>query len=472
MVRSGGETQSLHILMFPWFATGHITPFLHISNHLASKNHRITFLLPNNPSPLFHSLNLYPNLISFHFLSLPSVPGLPPAAHSASDIPLSLTPLLASAFDLTRPQVHRIIHSLRPDFVFFDFAHWIPDITAPLQIRSICFTVVSAASVAVTVFPGRRVSLDHPLTEEDFREPPVGYPSSTVVFHDSRESRSLLFLSMPFGQGITFHERLMTSYKKSDAIAMRTCQEIEGDFCDFLSNQLQKKILLTGPLMAAPSSRIKATTLDKEWEKWLGQFQPKTVIFCAFGSQVILEKQQLEEIVLGIEQTGLPFLVALKPPMGYDSMKEALPKGFEERVKERGIVYGGWVQQPLILNHSSIGCFVSHCGFGSMWESLMSDAQIVLIPTLGDQILNTRLLAQELKVGVEVKREEDGSFTRQSVRQAIELVMVDDNNNNGSGIGEMVKKNHAKWKHLLTKPGFLETYIDNFVKNLQEPWRI
>lgn len=264
----------------------------------------------------------------------------------------------------------------------------------------------------------------------------------------------------------------MTSYKKSDAIAMRTCQEIEGDFCDFLSNQLQKKILLTGPLMAAPSSRIKATTLDKEWEKWLGQFQPKTVIFCAFGSQVILEKQQLEEIVLGIEQTGLPFLVALKPPMGYDSMKEALPKGFEERVKERGIVYGGWVQQPLILNHSSIGCFVSHCGFGSMWESLMSDAQIVLIPTLGDQILNTRLLAQELKVGVEVKREEDGSFTRQSVRQAIELVMVDDNNNNGSGIGEMVKKNHAKWKHLLTKPGFLETYIDNFVKNLQEPWRI
>lgn len=213
---------------------------------------------------------------------------------------------------------------------------------------------------------------------------------------------------------------------------------------------------------------IKATTLDEKWEKWLSQFQPKTVIFCAFGSQVILEKQQLEELLLGIEQTGLPFLVALKPPMGYNSMEEALPKGFEERVKERGIVYGGWVQQPLILNHSSVGCFVSHCGFGSMWESLMSDAQIVLIPTLGDQILNTRLLAQELKVGVEVKREEDGSFTRQSVSQAIELVMED--TNNGSGVGEMVKKNHAKWKDLLTKPGFLDTYIDNFVKNLQEPW--
>lgn len=199
------EAGNLHIMMFPWFATGHITPFLHISNELASRRHRITFLLPNKPSPLFQSLNLYPSLISFHFLSLPPVPGLPSAAQTASDIPISLTPLLASAFDLTRPQVADIILSDRPDLVFFDFAHWLPDITAPLRIRSICFTVVSAASIAVTVFPGRTVSLDLPLTEDDFREPPPGYPSSTVVFHDSRESRSLLFFSMPFGQGIIIY---------------------------------------------------------------------------------------------------------------------------------------------------------------------------------------------------------------------------------------------------------------------------
>lgn len=207
--------------------------------------------------------------------------------------------------------------------------------------------------------------------------------------------------------------------------------------------------------------------LDEKWEKWLSKFQPKTVIFCAFGSQLILEKPQFQELLLGIEQTGLPFLVALKPPMGSNSIEEALPQGFEKRVKERGIVYGGWIQQPLILTHSSIGCFVSHCGFGSMWESLVCDSQIVLIPSLGDQILNARLLAQELKVGVEVKREEDneGWFTKESVKEAIDLVMV-----NGSEVGEMVKSNHAKWKGILTKPGFMEGYIENFVKNLQEGW--
>lgn len=93
---------------------------------------------------------------------------------------------------------------------------------------------------------------------------------------------------------------------------------------------------------------------------------------------------------MGFELTGLPFLVALKPPLGTNSIAEALPEGFEERIQGRGVVYGGWVQQVQILSHPAVGCFVNHCGFGSMWESLMSDCQIVLVPHLGDQILNSR----------------------------------------------------------------------------------
>lgn len=194
--------RNLHIVMLPWFATGHMTPFLHISNEFAAKGHKITFLLPHKSLPPLHNFNLHPNLISFHILSVPSVAGLPPATETASEIPISLTHLLAVAFDLTRPQVAEILRSRRPDFVFYDFAHWVPEIAAPLGIRSICYTVVSAASIAVTVFPGRRVSLQNPFTEEELREPPPEYPSATVVFRGRREARSLLFLSMPFGDGI------------------------------------------------------------------------------------------------------------------------------------------------------------------------------------------------------------------------------------------------------------------------------
>lgn len=59
--------------------------------------------------------------------------------------------------------------------------------------------------------------------------------------------------------------------------------------------------------------------------------------------------------------------------------------------------YRSGVQQPLTLSHPSVGYYkiVSHCGFGSMWEGLMSEKQIVL----------PGLLVEQLGVAVEVKRE-------------------------------------------------------------------
>ena len=93
----------------------------------------------------------------------------------------------------------------------------------------------------------------------------------------------------------------------------------------------------------------------------------------------------------------------------------------------------------------------------------MSNCQIVLVPHLGDQILNTRLLVEEMKVAVEVEREECGWFSRKSLSKAIKSVMDKDNE-----VGIMVKKNHAKWKEILASPNFMSGYMDKFVQNLQD----
>lgn len=331
-----------------------------------------------------------------------------------------------------------------------------------MGIKSVCYSVISASSLAIALVPARNVPVDRPITEEDVKEPPPGYPSSTVVLRGP-EVRSLLFITSPFGDnGITFYTRTTTAMKNSDALCIRTCREIEGPLCDYMGEQFGKQVLLTGPLLPDTAANTTAL-LEDRWADWLGLFEPGSVVFCAFGSQHILEKDQFRELVLGFEQTGLPFLVALKAPVGCKTVEEALPEGFEERVKGRGVVYGGWVQQPLILSHPSVGCFVNHCGFGSMWESLMSDNQIVLVPHLGDQILNSKLLAEELKVAVEVEREENRWFSKESLSKAIKSVMDYD-----SEVGNMVRENHAKWRDLLGKPGFISGYMDRFVQNLDE----
>ncbi|CAI0543931.1 unnamed protein product [Linum tenue] len=209
---------------------------------------------------------------------------------------------------------------------------------------------------------------------------------------------------------------------------MRTCEEIEGKLCGYLGEQYDKPVFLTGPVLPEPSEN--RLEVDR-WAKWLGKFEPGSVVFCAFGSQVFLERDQFQELVLGFELSGHPFLVALKPPAGASTIEEALPEGFEERVKGRGIVTGEWVEQVAILNHPSV--------------------------------LNTRLMAGELRVGLEVERGEKGWVSKEKLSEAIQCVM-----DSGNELGCSLRENHEKWRSVFSDPGFMSRYIDKFVQNVNE----
>ncbi|KAK4722781.1 hypothetical protein R3W88_013014 [Solanum pinnatisectum] len=161
---------------------------------------------------------------------------------------------------------------------------------------------------------------------------------------------------------------------------------------------------------------------------------------------MILEKKQFQQLVLGFELIELPFLVVVKTPEGTNSVEEALPEGFKERVQEKGLILDCWVPQLEILRHKSVGCFVIHCGYGSMWESLTrcDCRQVVLLPRLFEHTLIARLMEQQLKVGVEVEKDENDLFTKENLCKAVKCVM-----DKGSQIGCLVKENHRKWKELV-----------------------
>ncbi|CAN6690997.1 unnamed protein product [Malus baccata var. baccata] len=459
---------NFHIAMFPWFAMGHLTPFLHLSNELAARGHRITFLLPKKAQTKLQHLNHHPHLITFHSITVPHVEGLPKGAETASEIPLSSIHFLTIAMDRTRDQIHDFLKASAADpkhiidMIVFDLAHWIPDIARGLGIKSIYYGVICAAVYAAALVPAPECnSVPVTVTEErQRRNPPPPYPSSTVVMTRDYEVRSLIAIREPCGEGVTFYQRVITSTKECDAFCLRTCRELEGDFCDYLEAKYQKPVLLTGPVLGL--NKI-PQQLEDRWAEWFAGFEAGSVVFCAVGSQWIFEKDQFQEVLLGFELTGLPFLVALKPPLGCETIEEALPDGFEERVRGRGVVFGGWVQQPLILSHPAVGCFVHHCGFGSMWESLLSKKQIVLVPQWPDQILGTKLMAKELKVAVEVEREESGWISKGSLKEAIKSVMDTE-----SEVGVMVKRNHEKWREIVSEAGFMSGYVDRFVQNLKQ----
>ncbi|KZV51937.1 anthocyanidin 3-O-glucoside 2'''-O-xylosyltransferase-like [Dorcoceras hygrometricum] len=453
------NTSKLHIAMFPWIGMGHIIPFATLSNDLANRGHRISFLLPKKGLIKLQNQNIYSDLIKFYTVAVPHVQGLPPGAETTADIDYSGKDPLAIAFDAMADEVEDLLSLLKPDIVLFDFAHWMTKLAAKIGFKTVCYNIISASSMAIGVVPARHFPKDRSLTDDELADPPKGYPSKTVVIRRRRhEAQALSFICSTYG-AINFDVRITAALQECDAIGTRTVRELEGPMCDYLARQYNKPVFLSGPVLPqAPK-----TVLEEKWDTWLSKFKPKSVLYCAFGSQNIMPKDQFQELVLGFEMTGLPFLLALSKPHGANSIEEALPEGFLERVRDRGVVYDGWVQQTQILNHPSVGCFVSHCGIGSMWESLLSDCQIVLVPWMGDQILNARLLADEIKVGVEVERDDNAWFSKEDLCSAIKSVMDQD-----SQLGKTIRQNHARWKETLSTPGFYDDYIDNFIKNLHQ----
>ncbi|WCJ17785.1 UDP-Glycosyltransferase superfamily protein [Euphorbia peplus] len=135
--------------MFPWLAFGHVIPFLHLSNKLAEKGIKISFLIPKGVAPNLAKLNRFPDLIRYFPLTIPHVQGLPPGAETVSDIPDSLENHLCTAFDQTRDEVRSILSIILPDFVFFDFAFWVPSLGRDLGFKSVMYNIVCAALIYV-----------------------------------------------------------------------------------------------------------------------------------------------------------------------------------------------------------------------------------------------------------------------------------------------------------------------------------
>ncbi|KAK9668154.1 hypothetical protein RND81_13G037800 [Saponaria officinalis] len=417
----------LHIAMYPWLAMGHITPFLHIANKLAKRG---------------QSYN-YGNNIA-----------------RTNDVPPESRPLLMTAMDLTQDTIEVHLINLNPDFIFYDFAYWIPELGRKHGIKSIYYSAILLVGITYTFHIGMSLISGQPVTKERLTSPLPSFPYPFIKFKAHEVPCHNGIIDFEFGGGLTFFERFGKSLIECDAIGIKTCKEIDGVYCEYIEKRYGKPVLTAGPMILD----LPANKLEDWVDQWLAGFGSAEVVYCAFGSECTLEKAQFQELVLGLELADHPFLAALKAPRGYETIESALPEGFTERTKGRGIVYGGWVQQQLILQHPSIGCFITHCGAGSLSEAMVNKCQIVMIPNFGDQGINARMMSYELKVGVEVdKREEDGFYTREDVQKAVATVMDED-----SEVGKEVRANHTKWREFILKDGVEDSYITGFIQSLQQ----
>lgn len=185
---------------------------------------------------------------------------------------------------------------------------------------------------------------------------------------------------------------------KSYAMLVNSFYELEQVYLDYHDNNFGTRALCVGPLCLAERSQMQRIDQKLPWFKWLDEKleQGKSVLYVAFGSQAEISSEQLEEIKNGLEKSEVNFLWVIRKNGEFSD-------GFEERVKDRGLIVKQWVNQREILEHKSVEGFLSHCGWGSVIESICAKVPILAWPMMAEQPLNARFVAEEIKIGIMVE---------------------------------------------------------------------
>lgn len=410
------------LLMFPWLAYGHISPYLELAKKLSDRG--FSMYLCSTPVNLgFIKKKItdkYANSIQLVELHLPEAPDLPPCYHTTNGLPRHLMSTLKSALNRSKPDFANILKALQPDLVIYDVLQtWTGNLTSTLGIPGVKFSTSSAAMMAYFC---------HLFSKPDQKFP---FPAIYLSDIDYARARSMTASAKADAEESDPVEERPNRFCDKIMLA-KSSREIEGKYMDYLSDVTELKTMGVGTLFQDPVGDDQPE--NNELMQWLGEKSDCSSVYVSFGSEYFLTKEEMEEIAFGLELSKVNFIWVVRFPVG-EKMRpeEALPEGFMDRVQDRGRVVEGWAPQAKILAHPSIGGFICHCGWNSVVESLELGVPIIAMPMHLDQPLNARLMV-ELGVAVEVTRDLNGKLEREVIAKVIKDVVVEK-------LGENARKN-------------------------------
>ncbi|KAI8003132.1 hypothetical protein LOK49_LG08G02228 [Camellia lanceoleosa] len=169
--------------------------------------------------------------------------------------------------------------------------------------------------------------------------------------------------------------------------------------------------------------------------EWLDSKEDSSVVYVSFGSVCELSNNQIEEIARGLLKSHRPFLWVIRATTTNSGNEEEDKLSCEEELEKQGMIVP-WCSQVEVLSHSSLGCFVTHCGWNSTLEGLVSGVPMVAFPQWSDQATNAKLIKDVWKTGVRVIVNEEGVVEGEEIERCIEMVME----------SEEMRRNAKKWR--------------------------
>ncbi|GJU65130.1 UDP-glycosyltransferase 85C2-like protein [Tanacetum coccineum] len=241
---------------------------------------------------------------------------------------------------------------------------------------------------------------------------------------------------------------IVEAAKRSNEVSyniIHTFDELEATIVDALSLMFSR-VYTVGPLQLlldqipeeekqTERSNINRYSLWKEEPEclqWLESKKPNSVVYVNFGSSTVMSIEDLKEFGWGLANSNHYFLWIIRSNMVVGE-SPVLPPEFEEHIKNRGFI-GSWCSQEKVLNHPSVGGFLTHGGWGSTIESLSAGVPMICWPFIADQTTDCRYICNEWGVGLEM----GNNVRRDDVEKLVMELMGE--------IGHKLRKRAMEWK--------------------------
>ncbi|CAN6169547.1 unnamed protein product [Urochloa humidicola] len=224
-------------------------------------------------------------------------------------------------------------------------------------------------------------------------------------------------------------------------VLVNTCQELE---VGALAAVGAYDVLPIGPVLPSgdeAGSGIFKPQDDTEYMEWLDAKLASSVVYVSFGSLASMAREQLDELLTGLEESGRPYICVIRKDI--KATLTEVEAEMQERLKNGMVVE--WCDQVRVLSHAAVGCFVTHCGWNSVLESVASGVPMVCVPRMSDQRMNAQLVAREWRVGVRAQVDGGGVLRAAEVRRCVGEVM------GSSEAAAEVRQMATKWKGIVAE---------------------
>ncbi|KAM3220053.1 scopoletin glucosyltransferase [Capsicum annuum] len=428
------KMDQLHFFFFPMMSQGHMIPALDMAKLIASRGVKATIITtPLNEFVFSKAIQRNKHLgieIDIRLIKFPALENdLPEDCERLDRLPSDdkLANFFKAAAMMKEP-LEQLIEECRPNCLVTDmFLPWTTDSAARFNIPRIVFHGTSYFAQCV----GASIKRNKPFNN-------VSSDSETFLVADLPHEIKLTRTQLsPFEQSDeeSIMSQMIKAVRESDSksygAVFNSFDELEPDYVEHYTKVFGIKSWAIGPLSLCnrdiedKAERGNKSSIDKhECLKWLDSKKPRSIVYVCFGSVAKFTTSQMQELAMGLEASGQDFIWVFRR-----DNEDWLPEGFEERTKGKGLIIRGWAPQVLILDHESVGAFVTHCGWNSTLEGVSAGVPMVTWPVFAEQFFNEKLVTEVMRTGAGVgsmqwKRSASEGVKREEIAKTIKRVMV------------------------------------------------